>query len=98
MADLDKNVGIKIYKALKAGIQNYAEQVFRDNPRDFHKKGRITAITASGYSVSIENAEYIKVPIISQTATINVGDTVEICVPNGQISQMFIMGKLVNRI
>lgn len=98
MASLNKESGKELLDSLRRGIAYIAKRVFDENPRDLHQRGRILSYSVEGYTVLINGKEYTKVPALNNGIPLLVGDTVEIMIPNGQFSQMFIMGKLTNRI
>lgn len=56
--------------------------------------GRITAVNAPYYTLSINGKSYPKTLALSSAGALSVGDTVICIVPNNQMPNMFILGKI----
>lgn len=86
-------------KVIREAIENYVKSLVRTNvekaPFNKTKNGRIVSVSPTGYTVEIENKEYPNVQAINATA-LQVNDIVVCSVPNNQMSQMYIIGKLVS--
>lgn len=88
-------------KAIREAIERFVKSLVRTDvqkaPFDKTKNGRIVEIKPTGYTVEIENKEYPNVQAING-ATLNLNDIVVCRLPNNQMSQIHIVGKLVGNI
>lgn len=57
--------------------------------------GRITAVQSPYYTLNINGKIYTKTLALSSAGTLNVGDTVICTVPNNNMPNMFILGKIL---
>lgn len=94
MSAFNQDSGAKLLAALKRGIENITLNVLNENPRDYHKRGRVIGQDEWGWTLSIDNATYTRIPSLERVADYKQGDVVEVMIPNGQPSNMFIMGRL----
>ena len=94
MSAFNQDSGAKLLEALKRGIENITLNVLNENPRDYHKRGRVISQDEWGWILSIDNATYTRVPSLERVADYKQGDVVEVMIPNGQPSNMFIMGRI----
>ena len=94
MSAFNQDSGAKLLAALKRGIENITLNVLNENPRDYHKRGRVIRQDEWGWILSIDNATYTRIPSLERVADYKQGDVVEVMIPNGQPSNMFIMGRL----
>lgn len=94
MSAFNQDSGAKLLGALKRGIENITLNVLNENPRDYHKRGRVISQDEWGWILSIDNATYTRVPSLERVADYKQGDVVEVMIPNGQPSNMFIMGRI----
>lgn len=95
---LDENSGRMIREAIEKRINNEIERLSSSLSFNKLKRGIIQEINVNGYTIKIENSIYRNIKILEQNKEIKVGDVVEVIIPNNQYSQMFILGKLVNKI
>ena len=56
--------------------------------------GRVTAVNTPYYTLSINGKSYPKTLALASAGTLAVGDTVICIVPNNQMPNMFILGKI----
>ena len=94
MSAFNQDSGAKLLAALKRGIENITLNVLNENPRDYHKRGRVIGQDEWGWTLSIDNATYTRIPSLERVADYKQGDVVEVMIPNGQPSNMFIMGRV----
>lgn len=73
------------------------KDIATDSPFNKTKNGRIVEVTPTGYTVEIENKRYPTIQAIN-TNRLYLNDIVVCCLPNNQMSQMYIIGKLVSRV
>ena len=78
---------------LEKGIYRYVDSAISNAPYTIIQTGLIIASTADGYTVRVGNTEYTNVGTLSETSHAD-NDTVKVCIPNNQYSNMFILGKL----
>lgn len=78
---------------LEKGIYRYVDSSISNAPNTIVPTGLIVASTDEGYIVRIGSIEYTNVPTLSETNHV-ANDTVKVCIPSGQYSNMFILGKL----
>lgn len=93
---LDGKSGAKIREAIELFGTNLKKDIYRNAPFDKTKNGRVTKVLPTGYTVEIENKEYPNMLAIDGIP-INEGDIVVCVLPNGQMSQSYIAGRLVSR-
>ena len=78
---------------LEKGIYRYVDSSISNAPNTIAPTGIIVASTSDGYTVRVGSIEYTNVPTLSATSHV-ANDTVKVCIPSGQYSNMFILGKL----
>ena len=78
---------------LEKGILRYVDNSIENAPNTIVPTGLIVASTDDGYTVRVGSIEYTNVPTLSETNHVT-NDTVKVCIPSGQYSNMFILGKL----
>ena len=78
---------------LEKGILRYVDNSIENAPNTIVPTGLIVASTDEGYTVRVGSIEYTNVPTLSETNHV-ANDTVKVCIPSGQYSNMFILGKL----
>ena len=78
---------------LEKGILRYVDNSIENAPNTIVPTGLIVASTDDGYTVRVGSIEYTNVPTLSETNHV-ANDTVKVCIPSGQYSNMFILGKL----
>ena len=88
-------------KIIREAIIKFGRGIKKDiateSPFNKTKNGRVVKVTPTGYTVEIENKQYPRVQAIN-TNQIYLNDIVACCLPNNQMSQMYIIGKLVGRV
>ena len=78
---------------LEKGILRYVDSSIENAPNTIVPTGIIVESTDDGYTVRVGSIEYTNVPTLSATSHV-ANDTVKVCIPSGQYSNMFILGKL----
>lgn len=88
-------------KAIREAIERFVKSLVRTDvqkaPFNKTKNGRIVSVTPTGYTVEIENKVYPNMLSVNG-ATLTEGDVVVCELPNNQMSQSYILGKLVSNI
>lgn len=97
MSGLDGKKGAEIREALIQFGKNIKSDVSRTAPFDKNVNGRVIEITPNGYTVEIQTRKYPNVKAIN-AQNLQVNDIVACCIPNNQMSQVYILGKLVGNI
>ena len=94
---LSGNDGAKIREAIKQFGVNIKSDIARNAPFNKNVNGRIVGITAGGYTVQIQTRTYTNMPAIN-AGELKINDIVACCIPNNQMSQAYIVGKLVQNV
>ena len=92
MSGLDNENGRKVAEAIDRRIINVAQQVFDKSARNKTVYGIVTESTSGGFTLKVHNAVYTKVLALRSAGAIKVGDKVTCLVPNGNYSDMIILG------
>ena len=79
--------------SIKKGTERYTEKMIADAPFNKTLMGRITATTTDGYTVEINGLLYTKLLVLNGVS-LSINDTVQILAPNGQMNNIYILGKL----
>lgn len=91
-----KGDGDKVREAIELFVHNLIKKELLSAPFDKTKNGQVTKVSPQGYTVYIENKEYPNMLAIDGVE-IHEGDIVVCVLPNGQMSQAFILGRLVQQ-
>ena len=94
---LDGEKGALIRQALIQFGKNIKSDVDRTSPFNKNVNGRIVEVNPDGYTVEIQTRNYPNVKAIN-AQNLQVNDIVACCIPNNQMSQVYILGKLVGNI
>lgn len=78
---------------LEKGIVRYNNKQMEDAPYSKVKTGRIISKQVDGYVVEINGVQYDKLMVLNGVALVT-NDIVQLIIPNNQMSNMFILGKL----
>ena len=78
-------------KDSQKGMKFYVDNAVANAPNDMSMTALVTATTSTGYTVKISGQEFTNVMTL---VTVAVNDTVKVIIPNGQYSNMYILGKL----
>ena len=94
---LKEKEGRDIREAIERFVRNLVRREISSAPYNQTKNGQVTKVTPHGYTVLIENKEYPNMLAIN-CANLVEGDVVVCAIPNGQMSQSYIVGKKVGLI
>lgn len=94
---LDGEKGALIRQALIQFGKNIKSDVDRTSPFNKNVNGRIVEVNPDGYTVEIQTRNYPNVKAIN-AQQLQTNDIVACCIPNNQMSQVYILGKLVGNI
>lgn len=94
---LKEKEGRDIREAIERFVRNLVRREISTAPYNQTKNGQVTKVTPHGYTVLIENKEYPNMLAIN-CANLVEGDVVVCAIPNGQMSQSYIVGKKVGLI
>ena len=94
---LNDKSGKSIREAIERFVKNLVKTGVQKAPFNKTKNGRIVSISPTGYTVEIENKEYPNMLAIDGVY-LEVGNVVVCSVPNNQMSQAYIVGRLVQSI
>ena len=75
-------------------MQDVAGQYVKNAPFDKIVWGTVSEVTGSTYTITIHGKSYINTPVLTSAGVISVGDTVVCIVPNNNMPNMFILGKI----
>lgn len=91
---INRNSGMKIAEAIQSKTDIAISQKL--NQANFNKIefGRITAKEGNVYTISIRDKEYTNILAYSHIQDLNVGDVVDLLVPNNRFLNLRIIGKL----
>lgn len=78
---------------LEKGIIRYNNKQMEDAPYSKFKTGRVISKQNDGYVVEINKTQYDKLMVLNGVA-LSENDIVQLVVPNNQMNNMFILGKL----
>jgi len=92
--NLDSNAGDKVAEAIDERIVKIAKQVWKGNPSCRWARGKIIAIYGKNHTIKINNAIYTNVKAYKHIGTIDIGDIVDLLIPNNNWSLMIINGIL----
>lgn len=92
--NFDSNSGKEVADALDKRITSIAKQVWNKNPSCRWVQGIVISTLNGKYTIKINNATYTNVKAYSHISTINVGDVVDLLIPNNNWSLIRIIGIL----
>jgi len=92
MSGFDNENGRKVAEAIDRRIINVAQQVFDKSARNKTVYGIVTEVSGGIFTIKIHNTIYPKVYALRSAGNIKVGDKVTCLVPNGNYSDMIILG------
>lgn len=78
---------------LTKGITRYDDKRRAETPCNTTLRGIIKATGVNGYTVSIDGEEYTNIMVLNGVS-LSINDTVILIVPNNQLNNIFILGKL----
>lgn len=93
---LNGNNGKDIREAIERFVKNLVKANIEKAPFNKTKNGRVVTVSPQGYTVEIENKLYPNMLSVNG-AILNEGDVVACVVPNNQMSQAYISGRLVQQ-
>lgn len=80
---------------LMKGILTIVENAVENSPRDKTLTGLILAVNTDGtYNLRLDGNIYNNIQALKTGIVINVNDTVKVNIPQNQMNNMFILGKL----
>lgn len=91
---LDEKCGRAVAEAIRICVNSAVAMAIKKSPNDRTKFGRITAINGKRYTLLIEKTVYPNVMALKSSIDYQVGDSVICQVPNGNMSNIYIVGVL----
>lgn len=92
MSDFNAENGKRVAEAINRRIENVAQQLFDKSARDKTVYGIVTQFNDGISTIKVKNNIYTNVPALKNVGKIKKGDRVMCLVPNGNFSDITILG------
>lgn len=97
MADKDyQKLAEKVITAIMSQVELKIGTAIRKASYSTHKRGKVLSLDGTTYTIEIDGKKYSRISALTSAGELAVGAIVALAVPNGDMSQIFILGELTN--